>query len=167
MVLTPEQSNTIERAVARVRAAFDHVPYPGDNAIVPKKPYRDLESEEIAAFLKGKHWHELNVGMLRGEYDGDKSAILTFVTPEAFQFYLPGFLIMFLKEFDETDVIPWSVFSIFEEIAKFLNEKVLLLDHEQFCATHEALKAILDVYLNDEELRNAERALGKRCARSL
>jgi hypothetical protein len=90
-------------------AAFSEVPYPGDDNLTPKKPYLDLESDQIAEFLKGKRWQQLNAEYVWSEYQGDPGALLTFMTPEAFQYYLPAFLLMSILEYEKADVMADSV----------------------------------------------------------
>jgi hypothetical protein len=66
--------------------AFSDVAFPGDDNLVPKTQYdEDVQCAENV--IKGKHWRDLRAS------DLDQCDVLSFVTAEAFHFYLPAFLV--------------------------------------------------------------------------
>ena len=75
---------TIEEAFAR------GVVYPGDNNIT-RCPYNCTECQRVAAFFKGKLWTGHTTEELRAQH-----VALTLSTPEAFQYFLPAFMLVSL-----------------------------------------------------------------------
>jgi hypothetical protein len=75
----------------RVRAAFAVVPYPGDDNIASAGA---LEPAAIAADLRGKDWRDLK------GVDFDYGSAPSFLTPEAFRYYLPALLLNLLEDYD-------------------------------------------------------------------
>jgi hypothetical protein len=86
-----------QRLIERIERAFAHLPYPGDNRIVAHS-YPGLaddnisEEGRIAAVFRGKHWKDLTLGDL-ARY----SATLSFLSPEAYRFYLPAYLLALIR----------------------------------------------------------------------
>lgn len=87
----------------QVKLAFAEVSYPGDKNLVHGS---SLEAKEIENFLKGKHWEDVTLESLRSNPPMDPSACLSFMTREAFQYYLPAYLVITLDHKLEADVIP-------------------------------------------------------------
>jgi hypothetical protein len=73
----------------QVRAAFAQVPYPGDSNIASTGAW---EPTAIAGALQGKDWRDL-----RG-VDFDYGSAPSFLTPEAFHYYLPALLLNLLED---------------------------------------------------------------------
>lgn len=86
-----------------IGTAFSDILYPGDERIVNGS---DLESMEIAAFFKGRHWRELRVAQLSNA----QCESLYFMSPAAYQYYLPGYMIVSLRDYENADVVPFYVF---------------------------------------------------------
>jgi hypothetical protein len=104
--VSKELKRDSERALKikeQVKSAFAEVPYPGDSNIVQGS---SLEAKEIESFLKGKHWEDITLESLRHNPPMDPSACLSFMTREAFHYYLPAFLIITIDWKHEADVIP-------------------------------------------------------------
>ena len=87
----------------QVKSAFAEVPYPGDKNIVQGS---SLEAKEIEKFFKGKRWEDITLESLKSNPPMDPSAGLSFMTKEAFQYYLPAYLMITLDYKREADVIP-------------------------------------------------------------
>lgn len=87
----------------QVKSAFAGIPYPGDKNLVQGS---SLEAKEIESFLKGKRWEDITLESLRSNPPMDPSACLSFMTREAFQYYLPAYLAITLDHKREADVIP-------------------------------------------------------------
>jgi hypothetical protein len=80
--------------VAQIERAFAAVPYPGDEHICQGTAAQFEGSEEanIAAVFRGRHWRDVPLeGLAR------YSATLTFLTPAAFRFYLPAYLLAVIR----------------------------------------------------------------------
>ncbi len=108
----------IHSAVEQVAAAFNDGPAPAEDEIVSRSsfPY-DPEREQIRKFLSGKRWTELSIDEL-DRYIGDASAILSFLTPKAFSYYLPAFLTVSLTDYARADAIVYSTlwrFTLFSD----------------------------------------------------
>jgi hypothetical protein len=83
--------------------AFKDVPRPQKSEILDSKDL-NIESIRILEFLNGKLSKNLSWDNLR-EYPYDASAILTFLSPIAFRYFIPSFLIMCIANAEEIDVI--------------------------------------------------------------
>jgi methyltransferase-like protein len=60
-----------------------------------------LECVDIQQAFVGKHWSELSQETLIKE-----NSALSFLTNEAFRFYLPAYLSIVVRKFEETDILP-------------------------------------------------------------
>ncbi|NOZ85134.1 MAG: hypothetical protein GXP49_02495 [Deltaproteobacteria bacterium] len=115
----------------------------------------------MASFFRGKTWHEITLKLLQDEYNCDGSACLAFMSPEAFRYYLPAYMIIGVTEYEEADLIgdaaiyalsppqdnglieSWSQkISVFSEKQKEIIAKFLQFMHENY-------------EINDESLINA------------
>ncbi len=92
----------------RIKTAFAEVLYPGDNNIT-RCPYRCRPCQEIADYFKGKTWEGHGVEDLR-----DHHTALSLLTPEAFHYFLPAFMLASLESYDKTDILPDSIRFHFE-----------------------------------------------------
>lgn len=96
--------------VHTIDAAFAGLPYPGDDQIVPAVYAGDGEAKRIQRILRGWHWRDLPFDRLVLL----KSA-LTWLTPVAYQFYLPAFMVISVVDFETADVLPDAVISSLTE----------------------------------------------------
>lgn len=95
----------VEELRRLVEAAFAKRPYPGDDRIADSDPrYEDYEGHAVTRFHRGKHWREITLPHLRGDYGGDASACLAFMTPDGWRYYLPAYLLIALDR-KEADAI--------------------------------------------------------------
>ncbi|SDR49108.1 hypothetical protein SAMN05444161_4580 [Rhizobiales bacterium GAS191] len=83
---------------------FETNPYPGDRNLVPEEQYH-LEARQIAQYFRGKKWQDITLQGLKNDYVGDQSACLSFMTPEAFIYYLPAYLMLCINYPFESDMI--------------------------------------------------------------
>ena len=91
-----------------IEEAFADVPYPGDGNIT-KCPYNCSECTRVALYFKGKEQ--------AGHKEEDLRAFhvaLSLFTPEAFQFFLPSFMMMSLNSYEKGDIIPDAIRFHFE-----------------------------------------------------
>ena len=80
-----DRAEKIEQLRRKIEDAFADAKYPGDDSLVE---WKDWESVDLARLLKGKHWKDLTLDMMNRE-----SGALYLLTPQAFRFYLPAYLI--------------------------------------------------------------------------
>jgi len=89
-----------------IKREFSTVPFSGSWNIVLKKDYDQvIEARQVADYFSDKKWQDITVRSLRADYIGDASACLVFMTPQAFRFYLPAYLLICIDEYNEADVI--------------------------------------------------------------
>jgi hypothetical protein len=157
-------------AAEAVVKAFADVELSSDAPIVPKLGYRNFEAESISEFLRGRDWRGLTLERLRSEYAGDEAALLSFVTPEAFRFYLPAFLLICLREYDRADILIDNTFLHLcttdigsSEPTQKSELRLKLLDKAQLTAARDAAVAIQKVYGVDPVLNKAEHDLERFC----
>lgn len=91
-----------------ISQAFADVSYPGDNNIT-RCPYNCTECRRVAEFFKGKENYGHTAEALR-----DYHVALSLFTPEAFQFFLPAFMLASMDSYEKGDVIPDSIRFHFE-----------------------------------------------------
>jgi len=65
----------------------------------------NIESGYVLNFFNGKRWNDVTLKQLTQHYEGDPSACLLFMSPEAFRYYLPLFLRICLIDYESADVI--------------------------------------------------------------
>jgi hypothetical protein len=78
-----------------IEREFARVPRPADTDLARSNPASG-EARQVVAFLRGKDWRALTPDALLNEYVGDYRAILNFLSPAAFHYYLPAFLLLCL-----------------------------------------------------------------------
>jgi hypothetical protein len=98
-------SASLRQTIGRV---FAHVPYPGDDNIT-RCPYDCSECGQIARFFRAKSWDQLAAEDLRRHHTA-----LALFTPEAFQYFLPAFMLASLSSFENGDVLPDAIRFYFE-----------------------------------------------------
>jgi hypothetical protein len=95
--LLEERETLRQRVVKQIEEAFSDTPYPQETGIY---------GYSIDYDLQGKHWKEITPDIIfrqRGE--------LSFITFEAFRFYLPVFMRAALLHYDEVDTLPGNLIS--------------------------------------------------------
>ena len=103
---------------------WSHAPYPGDDAIAYDQSGGHLECAQVAEFFRGKRWKDVTLAALRS-YRGDASACLAFMSPEAFRYYLPAYMLIALDDYAEADVIADSALNMLTpgELRESWNER--------------------------------------------
>lgn len=81
-----------------IHAAFQDMRYPGDEHLSWKTPQCPSEYLYVADYFKGKHWKDITLDGLRKDYPGPHDACLSFMSPEAFRFYLPSYMVIAVTE---------------------------------------------------------------------
>ena len=93
-----ERKERLQQLKNEIEQAFKDIPYPGDDNIAVNK--RDEDLEGLAEF-KGKHWKDLTFEFLVPYHKSSTH----FFTPEAYQFYLPAYLMVAAEYYFESDVL--------------------------------------------------------------
>lgn len=88
----------------QIDAAFGALPYPGDDAIVAPDMQDDPEALEVRRAFAGKHWRDVPFDALE-----QVSWALPFLSPVAYQFYLPAFLTFALIDYQRANPVPHEV----------------------------------------------------------
>jgi hypothetical protein len=84
---------------------FSDTSYPGDKNIVE---HESLEGDEVLNVFSGKHWKQLTADTIDYHHD-----ILPIISPEAFRFYLPAYLIFTLDNFSsDSNAVDHTVFGL-------------------------------------------------------
>jgi hypothetical protein len=96
---------------ASVRDAFARTPRPPNGDLVPTVPGEDPECDEIVANFQGKTWRELSAETI--QYHADSLPLLT---PSAFRYYLPAYMMTSLEppsaSFHPEDVMCFVLLSL-------------------------------------------------------
>jgi hypothetical protein len=158
MSSTSKPNETLVRAIDD---AFANTKYPGDDRLVYDTSGRHSECNQTAEDFKGKQWTELSFGFLRAHCDS-----IFFLTPEAYRFYLPAYLLASVLRYREADVIPSNIVysltppregadtSIFRERAEYF-------DRNQRKAIKSFLEFLQAEHGSDFPFRDPEVALKK------
>jgi hypothetical protein len=107
---------------SKVQAAFSTVPYPGDENI--GAPDGRYDGEKVTNLFRGKDWRSLKL-------DDLWVPALSFMTPQAFHYYFPAFLLVALDALflsDESDAdLATSILASREMSAGDILERLTLL----------------------------------------
>jgi hypothetical protein len=88
---------------ALIANAWADVEYPGDAAIASDNTGYHLECNQVRDFFRQKRWNDISHSMLR-TYVGDESACLSFMSPVAFRYYLPAYMLVAIDNYDYAGV---------------------------------------------------------------
>lgn len=106
LMTTMPPNNGKEKVIREIENAFSGNTYPGDSKIVlPSKFEYDTEREGIRDYFTGRKWKQCSVKD-REWFNNTSWCVLT---REAFQYYLPAFLIASIRDYSEADLIPSSI----------------------------------------------------------
>ena len=65
----------------------------------------DDEYSYVEEFFNGREWDTFSLQTLLNEYRGPHEACLSFMSPVAFNYYLPGFMKISIEEFDPEEIL--------------------------------------------------------------
>jgi hypothetical protein len=137
-----------------IHAAFKDVPYPGDDniTVAPSEMYV-REYQDIAEPFLGKDPQSITV-----EFALENHEALSFFTPSAFQFYLPGFMrvVLLHPDLHVIDVLPETlqfVLSLRTEssLQAYFYEQIKLLTTEQKRAIADFLESYSTLFVGWDE----------------
>ena len=140
----------------QITRAFKSVSYPGDDNLAASL-HDQRDEDEITLHFRGRHWSNLPIDFLRGP----GGATLLLLTPEAFRYYLPGYMIRAIED-DPKDLLTYVMGCIsldaqipgldlkHEQILEqTFYDKIRLLSDEQL----RAVKLYLEYYRDTDSLR--------------
>jgi hypothetical protein len=135
-----------------IEEAFAEVPYPGDNNIT-RCPYHCSECRRIAEYFKGKQWTGYEIEELR-----NNNVALSLFTPEAFQYFLPAFMLASVDFYEKGDIIPDAIRFHFEYSQEAKGHFVVRMS--KFSPAQR--KAIIDylVHMETKGAGSSEHAIG-------
>lgn len=104
MCYIPDKAEELQRCVEE---AFADSSYPGDDNIATNPECCD-ECRDTDDFFRGRHWRELadSGEKLQFGWGG-----LSFLTPEAWRFYIPAYLLVSLRAGEYAEEAAWSALS--------------------------------------------------------
>lgn len=89
---------------AAIASAFQAAPHPGDDALVSGDVSYDPEYRDVAQAFAGRHWRDLAPAFIREQRDA-----LPLLSPAAFRFFLPAYLLACAQDEQDLDTAPLSV----------------------------------------------------------
>lgn len=92
-----KKSQAASLVAARVKRDFRAVPRP--SRLTNLSENADSEAVRIAEVFRGRHWGEIDAPLVQNYPEA-----LSFFSPEAFHFFLPGYLILALEDRTGMDV---------------------------------------------------------------
>jgi hypothetical protein len=87
-----------------IQRGWDAAPYPGDDNIAYRADGYNLECIQVADFFRGRSWKDITLKALKA-YRGDRSACLSFMSPDAFRYYLSAYMLIALDNYADADVV--------------------------------------------------------------
>jgi hypothetical protein len=94
--------------LSRIRKAFPTRGGNWEEYFPPASKNGVSEYWQVRSFLEGKDWDAITAQDLR-KYAGDEQAILAFLTPKGFRYYLPAFLSIGLEVIDHYPALAGAV----------------------------------------------------------
>lgn len=98
-----ETANRKEQLLRAIDRAFPALPIP--RTLAGRQSCGGDEYAYVDEFFRGRLWTAIALDDLRDAYPGPPDACLSFMSAEAFQYYLPTYLSIFLRHWDEADTI--------------------------------------------------------------
>ncbi len=120
----------------KIESAFKDIPYPGDENIVASD-YQ--EALDVAEHFRGVRWMEFKdipSKFLSMRYSGD----IFWLTPKAFQYFLPIYMIQSLIDYKAADLLPGEIVTSFAPppdkpgLIKQVSKKISLMNPAQLNA---------------------------------
>ena len=154
---------SIKGIVKEIHEAFADVSRPEDSQIAPFEVDEDtLDCDEKDAWLalRGKQWDELDSSYIYKNYDA-----IYFITPSAFLYFFPAFLLAVVNKFDPEELLTYCLVTIAKASSRDVNdhwyENILLLNEVQLRAFASVMRYFDTYYPEafDSEIDNLEAAI--------
>jgi hypothetical protein len=125
----------------KIEAAFADVPYPGDENLVRSTNPENLDAAKFFKGVKWWDWKDRPSELLSPKING----YLFFLSPAAFRYYLPLYMIQALVDYNRSDLLPGEVISSLappdkEHINKHVTKRISLLTTAELEAIHHYLE---------------------------
>ncbi len=91
-------SPTAQALLRQIRVAWEKMPYPGDDNLAGKTSACPSEYTYVADYFRGKQWTKGNLTGLQRDYAGPENACLSFMSAQAFRYYLPAYMLMAVQD---------------------------------------------------------------------
>ena len=153
-------TNALPELRDKVRRAFGSAVYPGDENLVTGS---DPECFEIAAALRGREWSSVSPTLVR-----ECAEALPLLTPAAFCYYLPAYLLACIDAREQIDVA-WDsvIFNLTPSPARESWQRRFRIRTDGFTALQaEAITAVLEL-MEEREHADWETAGMKRAESSV
>lgn len=136
----------------KIETAFASAQYPGD-ANITRCPYRCSECTRVALFFKGRTWTGNTAADLKPQHTA-----LALFTPEAFQYFLPAFMLVSMDSYEKGDLIPDAIRFHFEFTAEMQGHFAVRMSK----FTREQREAIIEylIHMERKGAGSSEHAIG-------
>lgn len=135
---------------ARIERSFSDLSPPMLITVVPGED--DLESRAVARAFGGRHWRHITPGLVQSRPEA-----IAFLSAEAFRYFLPGYLLLALRNIEALDV---SFDSLLSALAGPVHheDRMSILSPEQLEVTLEVLNALAPPSADDPSYWDYEHA---------
>lgn len=145
---------TVLEVLSLIDDAFSNISQPNIVADSENVLYENYEGRTVNDFFSGRYRDEITLNVLINKYPGDYSAALFFMTEEALLYYLPQFMKLCLLHYEEVDVLPLSLLTLFaggrsQEEKEWLKRILVRLDDKQKLAISAYLTYSYEQHEND------------------
>jgi len=138
------KGHNVNQLKEQIKNAFQDVSYPGDNHITGPSIAPGTELYDIQQVFKGKHWLDITGNILSTQSDS-----IFFLSVEGYHFYLPGFMLACIDDFEEMKNIAGQLIHtltppkiIYEQRRKWLEDdnrdytKIIVQESEKYKNIH-------------------------------
>lgn len=98
------QPNRDENLRRRISETFADAAYPGDNRLVPLENRHFAEYQNTENFFRGQRWQDI----VQARHALQTGGGLSFLTPQAWSFFLPAYMTLALTEESDLPAIAWT-----------------------------------------------------------
>jgi hypothetical protein len=135
------QENSIEEVIQLIADTFDNADFPSENAVFIPSAGHVFDIDHATIELGKKHWGDVSISTLKRNKDR-----ISYLTPQAFHFYIPAFLIAIAKKPQEIDVLRENIIA---SLSPSKNEFIQhILDSRARTFNTRQIEAILTFFKN-------------------
>lgn len=113
---------TKEEKKSIINEAFGDAQYPGDENLAGNDTGYEDEYAYVRKYFKGKRWQDVDLKWFEEEYPGPHNACLSFMSPQAFRYYLPAYMMIAIDNYETSDADNVVVSALEPEISETLRE---------------------------------------------
>lgn len=157
------------RLKKEIEAAFTDVPYPGDENLARSTNPEDLDAAKFFKGVKWRDWKDRPSELLSPKING----YLFFLSPAAFRYYLPLYMIQALVDYKGSDLLPGEIITSLasadkEHINNHVARRISLLSPGELEVIHRYLVLFkrehgddFDTWPIDAAITNIQQAIKK------